>query len=42
LGLVILIIGIMFLLGNFNYFGFAFIWKLWPLVLVAIGLSWIM
>jgi len=38
-GLIILVIGILFLLRNFGLFDFAELRRFWPLLLVAFGLS---
>lgn len=38
-GLAILILGISFLLSNFGILSMRFIWNLWPLILVFIGVS---
>lgn len=37
IGWVILILGVLFLLGNFGYD--LVLWKLWPLILILIGVS---
>lgn len=40
-GVITLILGVMFLLGNFGLFEFFHFAKLWPLVLVIIGLAFL-
>jgi len=38
-GIVLILIGVLFLLFNFNILSWHVIWKFWPLILVGIGAS---
>lgn len=39
LGVILVIIGLSLLAQNLGFYAFNFVWKLWPLALVAIGLA---
>ncbi len=39
IGLIIIVLGIVFLLDNFNITAFDYVWRFWPLLLVALGLG---
>lgn len=37
-GIVILIVGVLFQLRNFGLFSFGTIWRLWPLIIIVVGI----
>ena len=39
LGIILVVIGVSLLLENFGFFAFRYIWRLWPLVIVILGIS---
>jgi predicted membrane protein len=38
-GVLLLVLGLLFLLANFNMFGWEELWRLWPVLLILLGLS---
>ena len=39
MGIIILLLGILFLLGNLGYFYVADIWQFWPVILIGLGIA---
>ena len=35
--IILIALGVLFLLNNFDWFPFHFIWRLWPLILIGVG-----
>lgn len=38
-GIILIAIGLLFLANNFNLFSWGYLWRLWPLILVAVGVT---
>jgi hypothetical protein len=36
--IILIALGVLFLLNNFDWFPFHFIWRLWPLILIGVGI----
>jgi hypothetical protein len=36
--IILIALGALFLLNNFDWFPFHFIWRLWPLILIGVGI----
>jgi hypothetical protein len=38
-GIILILVGVVFLLQNFGILAWGEIWRFWPLILVAVGIS---
>lgn len=41
-GVILVLLGVFFLASNFGWINWGSLWKFWPLILVAVGVSMLM